>query len=306
MKFELTILGNSAPFPAKGRLPTSQILNIDERLYLIDCGEGSQIRMEELGIKRMKIDRIFISHLHGDHYFGLFGLLGSFSVLRRSTSLHIHAPAGLQQLIEQIENLSGGGGFSFPLHFHINNAKKSELIFETKSLEVRSIPLRHRIDATGFLFKQKEQLRKIIKEKIVEYNIPFQKIPAIKNGSNFITETGEEINNEELTLAPNPPKSYAFCSDTMYYPPIVPIIKGVDLLYHETTFTAADGKNVALKGHSTTLEAAQIAKDAGVKKLLIGHFSTRYNNNELETLAEEARTIFENTEVGMEKRTFIV
>lgn len=306
MKFELTILGNTSPFPSKGRLPTSQVLNFNERLYLIDCGEGTQIRLNELGIKRMKIDRIFISHLHGDHYFGLFGLLGSFRVLRRPTPLHIHAPAGLKELIEQIESLSGAGDFPFPIHFHINHPDESALIFENKELEIHTIPLSHRIPATGFLFQQKPLPRKMIKEKIKEYNIPYQQISMIKNGADFKTDTGKIIKNDELTLPPPPSKSYAFCSDTMYHPPIVPLIKGVDLLYHETTFTAADGDNAALKGHSTTLEAAQIAKAAEAKKLLIGHFSTRYNDSELEQLAEEARTIFENTEVGMEKRTFKV
>ncbi len=305
MKFELTILGNTSPFPSKGRLPTSQILNINERLYLIDCGEGTQIRMNELGIKRMKIDHIFISHLHGDHYYGLFGLLGSYRVSRRTQPLHIHCPEGLKELIEFEAKISYAGEFMFPLHFHTTNAKKAEKILDNKDLEVSTIPLRHgEIPTTGFLFREKTGERKMIKSKIKEYNIPFQKIPAIKKGGFFKLPNGKVIKNTELTLAPPPAKTYAFCSDTAYFTGLIPFIKNVDLLYHEATFNAEDGVDAGKKGHSSTLEAAKIAKKGKVKKLIIGHFSTRYRD--LEALADESRTIFENTEVAEEKKTFVI
>ena len=305
MKFELTILGNTSPFPSKDRLPTSQILNINERLYLIDCGEGTQIRMNELGIKRMKIDHIFISHLHGDHYFGLFGLLGSYRMARRTTPLHIHCPTGLQELIELEAKISLAGPFLFPLHFHETTAKKSKKILDNADIEVFTIPLKHgEIPTTGFLFKEKEQPRKMIKSKIAEYNIPFQAIPAIKNGGFFKTPEGKVIKNKELTFAPPAPRSYAFCSDTAYHLPIIPIIKNVDLLYHEATFNQEDGIDASKKGHSNTIEAATIAKKAKAKKLILGHFSSRYTD--LEALAEEAKTVFKNTEVAEEKKTFVI
>jgi ribonuclease Z len=305
MRFEVTILGNTTPFPSKGRLPTSQILNINERLYLVDCGEGVQIRFNELSVKRMKIDHIFISHLHGDHYYGLFGLLGSYRVSRRTTPLHIHCPSGLKELIELEARISHAGPFLFPLHFHETTAQKSKKILDNDDIEVFTIPLKHgEIPTTGFIFKEKEQPRKMIKSKIVEYKIPFQAIPAIKDGGFFKTPEGKIIKNTELTFAPPRPRSYAFCSDTAYHLPIVPIIKGVDLLYHEATFSEADGINASEIGHSTTIEAATIAKKAKAKKLIIGHFSSRHND--LEVLEEEARTVFKNTEVAEEKKTFVV
>lgn len=305
MKFELTILGNTAPFPSKGRLPTCQVLNVNERLYLIDCGEGAQIRMNEYKIKRSKIDHIFISHLHGDHYFGLLGLLGSYRVNRRVAPLHIYCPKGLDELIELESRISYAGDFPFPLHFHFTNPKKSELLLRNNDVEVFSIPLLHwKMPTTGFLFKEKRKPRKMLKEKIQQYKIPYQQIPAIKGGADFTTSTGQVIANEELTIAPPKPKSYAFCSDTVYHEPIIPIIENVDLLYHEATFLYADAPDASKKGHSNTIDAATIAKKAKVKKLIIGHFSARYSA--LEPLAEEARTVFEHTELAEEGKVFEV
>lgn len=303
-KFELTILGNTSPFPAKGRLPTSQVLNINERLYLIDCGEGTQIRMDELGVRRMRIDRIFISHLHGDHYFGLFGLLGSYRVLRRQTPLHIHCPEGLQEMIELEARLSQAGEYPFPLYFHVNNPKRSEPIADNKDITVHTIPLNHRIPTTGFLFREKPLPRNILKSAIKTYDIPYQVINDIKNGANFKLPNGKTIPNKQLTTPPPPPRSYAFCSDTAYHVPIVPIIKEVDLLYHEATFDEADGDQAAKKGHSSSIDAAKIARKAKVKRLLLGHFSSRYNN--LEHLAEEASRLFPNTAIAEERKTFVV
>lgn len=303
MRFDITILGNTSPFPSKGRLPTCQVLNINERLYLVDCGEGAQIRMNQYKIKRSKIDHIFISHLHGDHYFGLFGLLGSYRVSRRETPLHIYCPKGLDELIALEAKVSLAGAFKFPIHYHFTDNTKSELLVQNDDVEIYSIPLSHwEIPTTGFLFREREKPRKMLKEKIKEYKIPYQQIPSIKAGAGFTTEDGKVIPNEELTSPSSKPKSYAFCSDTVYYEPIIPIIKEVDLLYHEATFTYADAPDASKKGHSNTIDAATIAKKANVGKLIIGHFSSRYN--ELEPLAEEARTVFENTEVAEEGKTF--
>ena len=305
MKFELTILGNTSPFPSKGRLPTSQVLNVHERLYLIDCGEGAQIRMNELGVKRMKIDHIFISHLHGDHYYGLFGLLGSYRVLRRNTPLHIYCPKGLKELIEFEARISYAGEFMFPLHFHETNHLQSEKILSNKDVEVWTLPLQHGdIPTTGFLFREQPRPKNIIKDKISQYNIPYLQIPAIKNGEDFQLKDGTIIPNEELTLPLVSPRSYAFCSDTAYSEALIPLIKNVDLLYHEATFSIEDGIDASKKGHSNTIEAATIAKKANAKKLIIGHFSTRYDD--LEILGNEARTVFEHSEVAYEKKTFKV
>lgn len=303
MRFEVQILGNTSPFPSKGRLPTCQVLNINERLYLMDCGEGAQIRMNEYRIKRSKIDHIFISHLHGDHYFGLFGLLGSYRVNRRETPLHIYCPKGLDELIALEAKVSLAGDFKFPVHYHFTDNTKSELLVQNDDVEIYSIPLTHwEIPTTGFLFREREKPRKMLKEKMKEYKIPYQLIQGIKAGANFTTTDGKIISNEELTAAPPKPKSYAFCSDTTYNETIIPMIKEVDLLYHEATFTYEDAPNAAEKGHSNTIDAATIAKKANVKKLIIGHFSSRYS--QLEPLAEEARTVFENTEVAEEGKTF--
>lgn len=303
MKFEVTILGNTSPFPSKNRLPTCQVLNINERLYLVDCGEGAQIRMNEYQIKRSRIDHIFISHLHGDHYFGLLGLLGSYRVSRRTAPLHIYCPKGLEELIALEAKISYAGDFQFPLHFHFTNHKKKECLLENADISVFSIPLQHgQIPTTGFLFKAKEKPRNMLKSAIETYKIPFQAIPAIKNGASFECADGTIIQNERLTIAPLPPKSYAFCSDTIYNEAILPIIAGVDLLYHEATFTYADAPDATEKGHSNAIEAATIAKKAKVKQLIIGHFSSRYND--LEVLKLEAQTVFQPTEIATEGRTF--
>jgi ribonuclease Z len=303
MKFELIILGNTSPFPSKGRLPTCQLLNINERWYMIDCGEGAQIRMNEYRIKRSKIDYIFISHLHGDHYYGLLGLLGSYRVNRRETPLHIYCPKGLDELIALEARISYAGDFKFPLHYHFTDHTKSELLLQNEDIEVYSIPLSHwEIPTTGFLFRERQQPRKMMKDKIKLYDIPYQQIPNIKAGADFTTTGNDIIPNRELTFDPPKPKSYAFCSDTVYKEDIVPIISEVDLLYHEATFSYADAPNASRKGHSNTIDAATIAKKANVGKLIIGHFSTRYH--QLEPLAQEARTVFENTEVAEEGKVF--
>lgn len=304
-RFEVTILGNTSPFPAKGRQPTSQVLNINERLYLIDCGEGAQIRMEELGVKRMRIDHIFISHLHGDHFYGLFGLLGSYRVLRRETPLHIHCPAGLKELIELDARLTQAGDFQFPVHFHIKDARKPMHIVDNEDIDVFTVPLKHgRMETTGFLFREKPLPRKMRKEKIAALGIPYTAIPAIKAGENYRTPEGRSIPNAELTLDPPPARSYAFCSDTAYHIAMVPQITGVDVLYHESTFSVEDGVEASKKGHSTAVDAAKVARKAKVGELLLGHFSTRYHD--LEALGEEARAVFPRTRIAHERQTFAI
>ena len=302
MPFQLTILGSNSAVPANGRYTTSQVLQVKNKLYLIDCGEGTQLRLTENNItRRERIEQIFISHLHGDHIFGLPGLLTSFSLNNRKAALTIFSPPGLQEMIETIFRYSQSH-LSYDLKFVVVPTDKSVQVFENKDITVSTIPLTHRIPTTGYLFKEKEKVRNILPEKITEYGIHYSKINAIKRGGNFTTEDGKVILHEELTTAPSPPRSFAFCSDTTYQESIVSIIKGVDLLYHETTYMEDGKENAAKYGHSTAKEAAAIAKMAGVGKLICGHYSSRYGD--LTPLEEEAKSIFPNSELGLEGKCF--
>lgn len=300
---KLTILGCNSAVPANGRFPTSQTLQVNDQIYLIDCGEGTQIRMNELHIARGKINHIFISHLHGDHVFGLIGLLTSYSLNQRKEDLHIYSPHGLQEMIEiQLKNT--GSFLSYDLHFHVNDTTRSTLIFSDKNITVTTIPLVHRIPTCGFLFKEQAKPRNIIAEQIKIHNIDYQQIRAIKAGADFTTSKGQIILNADLTIAPIPPRSYAFCSDTAYSEDIIPIIKNVDLLYHETTFMSGMEVMAAKTGHSTAKQAATIAKKANAKQLICGHYSSRFKD--LAPLLAEARSVFPNTELGIEGRIFEV
>lgn len=303
MKFEITILGVNAAYPAHGRIPTAQFLNIHEKCYLIDCAEGTQARMSAYKVKRSKINHIFISHMHGDHILGLPGLLGSLALQGRTEPLHIFCPFGLKEFMEAHLKYSYIEETAFPIHYTVLNPNKSELIFENEEITVHTIPLYHNIPTTGFLFKEKPAPRKMRKEKIKAYNIPFQSINGIKMGNDFTLANGKVIPNSELTLAPPPPRSYAFCSDTAYNEKILPLIEGVDLLYHEATFGHDLVEQVAeYPYHSTTVQAGTIALKAKVKRLLIGHFSPRYVN--LKPLLAETRTVFEQSDLALEGMTF--
>jgi ribonuclease Z len=300
MSFELTILGANAAMPAHGRHLSAQVLDIGEELFLIDCGEGTQIRMMDLKIKKHKINQIFISHLHGDHIFGLIGLLMTFELNGRMAPLHIYSPAGLKEVIDIQLNHEP----VYPLHFHVTNPEESVLLFESKLVEVYSIPLVHRVPCHGFLFVEKPRPANMRKEKIHEYNIPFSQMPAIKAGADYTTSEGLVVPNSEITIGPLPSCKFAYCSDTMYSEDIIPIIRGVDLLYHEATFMHDLLGQANKTMHSTALQAASIAKQAKVKKLILGHFSSRYAN--LEPLLEEAKTVFENTNLAVEGEKILV
>jgi len=300
MSFELTILGANSAMPAHGRHLSAQVLDVGEELFLIDCGEGTQIRMMDLKIKKHKINQIFISHLHGDHIFGLIGLLMTFELNGRTAPLHIHSPVGLKEIIDVQLNHEA----VYPLHFHVTNPEESVLLYENKSIEVYSIPLLHRVPCHGFLFAEKAKPANMRKEKIQEYNIPFSQIPAIKAGADHTTAEGVVIPHSEITIAPSPPCKFAYCSDTMYSEDIIPIIEGVDLLYHEATFMHDLLEQANKTMHSTALQAASIAKQAKVKKLILGHFSSRYGN--LAPLLEEAKTVFGNTNIAVEGEKILV
>lgn len=266
-----------------------------DKQYMIDCGEGTQIRMRQMGLKVARLGHIFISHFHGDHVFGLIGLISSFGMLNRTADLHIHAAADLEKILQpQLDYFCDGSPFN--VIFHSINPRVHTLIFEDRSVEVFSIPLKHRVPSCGFLFREKASEKHIRRDMIDFYQIPTWRIPKIKLGEDFINEEGVIIPNEKLTLAPQKPRSYAYCSDTAYSEKIIPIIEGVDCLYHEATFMESELARAKITMHSTASQAATIAQKANVGKLIIGHYSARYNH--ADGLQNEARAVFKNTIAG--------
>lgn len=301
MIFEVSILGSSSATPIYQRHPTAQVLNIHERLFLVDCGEGTLIQMNRYKIKFHRINHIFISHLHGDHYLGIVGLLSTMHLQGRVSELHIYCHEPLKEIVD-IQLKYSETTLRYPLHFHFHNPLKPELIFEDENIEIRTIILNHRIPCTGFLFSEKPGLRKLIKEKLHQYQIPVEVYHDLKIGNDFITADGNKISNSELTTDPRLPRVYAFCSDTSYDERIIPIIKNINLLYHEATFLSDKAGRAEETFHSTAAQAALIAKKANVKRLIIGHFSARYKN--LYPLLEEAREVFIETTLAIEGDTF--
>ena len=294
---QLTILGNSSGGPFHGRHYTAQVLRVDNQVFLIDCGEGTQMQIFHLRVKVESCKQIFISHLHGDHVFGLIGLITNWSHKKRSETLYIYSPPGLRELIETSVRVCGIH-LSYEIEFHTVDASVSAVVFENTTVEVWTIPLKHRIPTAGWLFREKPKLRNIRPEKIEEYSIPFKSIPDIKAGGDFELPDGRMISNFELTLDPPAPASYAFCSDTMFSDTVAEAVKGVDLLYHEATFINEQHQEALEAYHSTASQAAEIAKKAGVKKLLLGHISGRYKDTNQHLL--EAKAIFENVEIAEE------
>jgi ribonuclease Z len=294
---ELYILGSSSATPTRERNPTSQILKIGSEKIMIDCGEGTQMRLMQFGIRQTGIDYICISHLHGDHYFGLIGLISTMSLMGRKQMLHIIGPAPLKNILD-LQILHGGMHIHFEIKFHPTNPNVPEFILKTQSFELSSFPLKHRIHCTGFLIKEGKKERHLNMQAIEALKIPVAYYKSIKTGKNYSAENGTEILNTELTFDPTPIKSYAYCSDTIFDPTIVPFIKDVNLLYHETTYLHNLAQKAAERFHSTAKEAGIIAKMANVGKLLIGHFSSRYDN--LQPFLEEAITEFTPTELAIE------
>lgn len=302
MSLRLTILGCHSATPRVNANPTAQLLEIKNHSFLIDCGEGTQVQLRKYNVKFSKIKHIFISHLHGDHFYGLIGLISTFTLLNHETELHIYAPKGLKEIITLQLKISNSWT-KYPILFHELSSKKSELIFEDKKVEVHTIPLNHRIYTNGFLFKEKLGERKLNMNAINKYSeIKICDYQNLKIGRDFILENGTILQNKMLTLNPSKPLSYAFCSDTSYYPEIIPIIKNVNCLYHETTFLE-DRADLATKTkHATALQAATIAKQANVKELIIGHYSGRYKN--IEDFKTESKKIFENTQLAETGKVF--
>lgn len=286
---KLTILGCYAATPRTITNPTSQVLEIKNQMFLIDCGEGTQVQLRKHKIKFSRINRIFISHLHGDHFYGLIGLISTFTLLNRENDLHVYGPKGIKEII--LLQLKYSNSYtSYNLYFHELESNESVLVYEDDNVIVKTIPLKHRVYTNGYLFKEKNLQRKLNIEAVEEYNIEKCYFAKIKNGGNITLENGKEIKNEELTFSPEKEKSYAFCSDTLYDESIIPIIKDVDVLYHESTFLESENHLASRTMHSTAKEAALIAKKANVGTLLMGHYSTRYGDISL--FKEEGETIF--------------
>ena len=301
MSFQLTILGSSSATPTSQRNPTAQYLTFYDRHFLIDCGEGTQMQLRRFKLKFTRINRIFISHLHGDHYLGLMGFLSSLHLLGCTHDVHLHCHESLKEIID-IQLKHSDTHLKFSLQYHFLNPKQSELIFEDEKVKVESIPLSHRIPCCGFIFKEKPGLLSIRKEMIEYHSILPKDILKIKKGDDFTTSEGKVIKNKVLTYPAEPLRSYAFCSDTIYDEGLIPPLKKVSLLYHETTFMQNMEKRAKETFHSTTIEAATIAKKADVGKLIIGHFSARYKD--LAPLLEESQQVFKNTHLAEEGVTF--
>jgi len=299
--FGVTILGNNSALPAYDRHPTAQIVTLNDQLFLIDCGEGTQMQLTRYKIRRSKISHIFISHLHGDHYFGLPGLLTSFSLMSREQELHLHAPAPLKQILEP-QFTSADTRFTYKLHFH--PLTDEGVIAEDEKFLVETFKVYHRIDCWGFIIREKKKPRKIAAEKVAEKNIPAIFYERLKNVQDYVTKTGEIIPNESVTIAATPPKSYAFCGDTIYNEAICKNLKDITLLYHEATFLKDQEERAASRFHSTTTQAAKIAETAKAKSLLIGHFSSKYES--LDAFLEETINVFPQTQLALEGVTYIV
>ena len=287
----LTILGCHSATPRENNHTSSQLLKINEKLFLIDCGEGTQIQLRRANVKFSKIKHIFISHLHGDHFYGLVGLISTMRLLGRKDELNIYGPKGIKEVITLQLKLSNSWT-EYPLLFHELMSTKSEIIYKDDFLTVKTIPLDHRVYTNGFLFKTSSTKRKVNLNAIKGYKLEHYHFRKIQEGKSIELNDGKVLNNEDISLNPDPPKKYAYCSDTAFKPDLIPLIKGVDLLYHESTFLEKHSELAKITKHSTALQAARIAKDASVKKLMLGHYSNRYRKKE--DFYKEATQIFKS------------
>lgn len=298
---KVSILGCYSATPRTITNPTAQVLEINNQMYLIDCGEGTQVQLRKHKIKFSRINHIFISHLHGDHFFGLIGLISTFSLLNRPNDLHIYGPKGIKEIILLQIKLSKSYT-KYNLFFHELEANTSELIYEDEKISVHTIPLKHRVYANGFLFKEKPGLRRINIDAVQHEKIEVCYFNKLKQGNDLVRENGSVLKNETVTFDPVPTQTYAFCSDTIYNEEILPLINGVDVLYHESTFLERDSDKCLPTGHSTAIQAATIALKANVKHLILGHYSTRYADINL--FKEEADTIFNSVHLADDGKVF--
>ncbi len=304
MSFDFTVLGSIAALPSLGKHPAAHVLNVHEQFYLIDGGEGVQVQLKRYGFNALRINHIFISHLHGDHFYGIYGLISSMSLLGRKTPLHIYAPAPIKQIIathlDFFEN-----NIAYKIVCVEIDTTSSSLIYENKVMEVYTIPLKHKIPTAGFLFKEKEPSLNVYKESIEFYKLSIKQVNAAKRGEDITLDSGELVPNHRIAYRPYKARSFAYCSDTAATKDIVPLIKGIDLLYHESTFLDADKKIAYATGHSTAKSAGYIAKISEVGRLLIGHFSMRYKEP-ISVFEIEAKQNFDNTSAVKEGEKYTI
>lgn len=296
-KFEVHILGCGSALPTTRHFPTSQVVNIREKLFMIDCGEGAQMQLRRSRLKFSRLNHIFISHLHGDHCFGLIGLISTFALLGRTATLHIYAHKELEKLMRPWLDFFCHG-IDFDVEFHPFKGQQAEVIYEDRSVTVSTIPLMHRVPCCGFLFAEKQTPDHIVREMIDFYKVPTCELNRIKNGGDYVTPEGKIVPHGRLTIPSNPPRKYAYCSDTICLPENLPLLQGVDLLFHEATFGSDNEARARETFHTTARQAATLAKDAGVKQLLIGHFSARYEDESI--LLKEAKNTFPHTLLAKE------
>lgn len=296
-EFNINILGCGSALPTTRHLATSQIVDLRDKLYMIDCGEGTQVQMRRMRVRFGRLAHIFISHLHGDHCFGLPGLISTLGMLGRTGELVVHGPKEVETYLRPVMDLFCRG-MEFEVRFNPVDTRSHSLVMEDRSLSVYSIPLKHRIPTCGYLFAEKPKEAHIIREMTDFYQVPVRCMKDIKQGQDYVTPEGEVVPNSRLTRPAAPPKCYAFCSDTAYNRSIIPIIEGADLLYHEATFAECDLARAKETFHSTARQAAEIARDAHVKRLVIGHYSARYED--LSELHREAEAVFPGTILGNE------
>lgn len=292
MNFDIHILGSNSALPTLKRFSSCQVVNFREKLFMIDCGEGAQIQMRRQRLKYSRLNHIFLSHLHGDHIFGLPGLLSTLGLLNRTSDLHIYAPADLETVLMPFLN-AFTHQLPYKLMFHIVDPKAHAPIYSDRSLEVWTIPLSHKVPCCGYLFKEKPVQRNLKKDMVECYKLSIKDIKSIKEGNDYITSDGKLIPNSMLTVSLHEPRSFAYCSDTRFFPQIADCITGADLLYHEATFANDQDLKLSRTWHSTSAQAAEIAKRANVKKLIMGHFSARYDD--LSELLNNAKMVFENS-----------
>lgn len=301
--FRVHILGCGSALPTLKHHSSSQVIEIRDKLFMVDCGEGTQMQLRRSRLRFTKINTIFISHVHGDHCFGLIGLISTFGLLGRTAPLHVYAPKEMEEILSmQIDFFCTALGYD--VVFHGVETTEEKVIYEDRSLTVTTIPLLHRKPCCGFLFKEKQMLPHIRRDVFDAYGVPLSQVNNIKNGQDWITEEGDVIPNKLLTKPSEPARSYAYCSDTKYMPELYKCIKDVDLLYHESTYMDEDSDKAILYNHSTAKESAMVAKAADAKKLILGHFSARYEDEQL--LLDEAKGVFENTFLANEMVVFDV
>ena len=296
-KFELHILGCGSALPTTRHFPTSQVLNVRDKLFMIDCGEGAQLQFRRARLKFSRLNHIFISHLHGDHCFGLWGLISTLNLLGRTAELHIHSPRGLEELMRPTLAFFNRQ-MTYEVLFHEFEADAPAVVYEDRSLTVTTLPLRHRIPCCGFLFVEKPGLNHIVRETVDFYGVPVYELNRIKNGADYVTPEGKVVPNHVLTRPADPPRKYAYCSDTVCLPGLSESLQGVDLLFHEATFATDNLVRARETFHTTAAQAAELARSAGAKRLLIGHFSARYEDESV--FLQEAQEIFPAAQLAKE------